>query len=868
MVFICNKPFPAEDKSYDNLFPSITLSDFQKWAIKGLSEGNDVLITAHTGSGKTLPCDYLITKPRTKRIIYTSPIKSLSNQKLYEFRRKYPSISFGLLTGDIKDNPEADVLIMTTEILRNTLFLRKHGDRSVSTTTPKQGEKRQQTQAQQTQAQQTQAQQTQAQQTQSTPDSGCGSAHASPRLLFEMDFETELHAVIFDEVHYINDAERGSVWEQSIMLLPKQVQILMLSATINHPEHFAEWVETRGVPCHLIPTTHRVVPLTHYMWISTHLSTNKAFKSTPYEYKLQQLANKPVVIKQSDETFVEENYHKVYELLHYMRHHNIYVKRSFVLNELVRYLKANEMLPAICFVFSRKQVEQCAKEISINLYDDDSKQSAVVAAECKRILMSKLPNYREYMNLPEYTEMVALLEKGIAIHHAGIMTVLREMIELLFEKGFIKLLFATETFAVGINMPTKTAIFSGLTKFNGKEHRNLFPHEYTQMAGRAGRRGLDKIGHVIHCNNLFELDSAAQYRNMLCGPSQTITSKFKISFGLVLSILSREGDVYSFVQQTMLKRDIMNEMVEYERKGKDIDVRIAEKEKELSLHTDTPRDVLAEYKQLSLNVLETTNSARKKLRREMAVFEEKYERIEEEVAYLLELDAIMKERDDNEYMKQQTTEFIRQTVDITMNVLAENGFAENGFTDQSHKLTLMGRVASHFQEVHPLMMGKLLIETNYLSALSAPEIVGLISCFTNSVMVAEELRVFAPQTDYDETNTVTKRAEEILMSFSDAEAKYELYTGETYEMIYDIQNPVIRWCEAEDEKDCKIIIQELKEKEVFLGDFVKALLKINNIASEMEKCCETLGNMELLEKIKQIPALTLKYVVTNQSLYI
>jgi superfamily II RNA helicase len=844
MVFICNKPFPAEDKSYDNLFPSITLSDFQKWAIKGLSEGNDVLITAHTGSGKTLPCDYLITKPRTKRIIYTSPIKSLSNQKLYEFRRKYPSISFGLLTGDIKDNPEADVLIMTTEILRNTLFLKKHGE---TPSTPKHGEKRQQAQAQQTQ---------------STPDSGRGSA---PRLSFEMDFETELHAVIFDEVHYINDAERGSVWEQSIMLLPKQVQILMLSATINHPEHFAEWVETRGVPCHLIPTTHRVVPLTHYMWISTHLSTNKAFKSTPYEYKLQQLANKPVVIKQSDETFVEDNYHKVYELLHYMRQHNIYVKRSFVLNELVRYLKANEMLPAICFVFSRKQVEQCAKEISINLYDDDSKQSAVVAAECKRILMTKLPNYREYMNLPEYTDMIALLEKGIAIHHAGIMTVLREMIELLFEKGFIKLLFATETFAVGINMPTKTAIFSGLTKFNGKEHRNLFPHEYTQMAGRAGRRGLDKIGHVIHCNNLFELDSAAQYRNMLCGPSQTITSKFKISFGLVLSILSREGDVYSFVEQTMLKRDIMNEMVEYDRKGKQIDARIADKEKELTLHTDTPRDVLVEYKQLSMNVLETANSARKKLRREMAVFEEKYERIEEEVVYLLELDAIMKESYDNEYMKQQTTGFIRQTVDITMNVLVENGFVEK---ENKNKLTTLGRVASHFQEVHPLMMSKLLIETNYLENLSAPEIVGLLSCFTNCIAIPEELQVFAPQTDYDETNRITKRAEEILMSFSDVEAKYELYTGETYEMIYDIQNPVIRWCEAEDEKDCKIIIQDLKEKEVFLGDFVKSLLKINNIASELEKCCELMGQMELLEKVKQIPVLTLKYVVTNQSLYI
>lgn len=855
MVVICNKPFSSENKSYDNIFPSITLSDFQKWAIKGLSEGNDVLITAHTGSGKTLPCEYLITKPRTKRIIYTSPIKSLSNQKLYEFRRKYPSISFGLLTGDIKDNPQADVLIMTTEILRNTLFLKKHGD---TPSPPKQ--------AQQTQAHHDVVDKQKMFPT-TTHDSGCGSAHASPRLLFEMDFETELHAVIFDEVHYINDAERGSVWEQSIMLLPKHVQILMLSATINHPEHFAEWVETRGVPCYLIPTTHRVVPLTHYMWISTHLSTNKAFKSTPYEYKLQQLANKPVVIKQSDETFVEENYHKVYELLHYMRHHHIFVKRSFVLNELVRYLKANEMLPAICFVFSRKQVEQCAKEISINLYDDDSKQSAVVASECKRILMTKLPNYREYMNLPEYTEMIALLEKGIAIHHAGIMTVLREMVELLFEKGYIKLLFATETFAVGINMPTKTAIFTGLSKFNGKEHRQLFPHEYTQMAGRAGRRGLDKIGHVIHCNNLFELDSAAQYRNMLCGPSQTITSKFKISFGLLLSLISRENEdyAYSFLEQTMLKRDIMNEMIEYEKKGKEIDARIADKEKQLYLHADTPRDVLDEYKQMSLNVLETANSARKKIRRYMSVLEEKYEHIKDEVAILLELDAIMKERDDNEYIKQQTTGFICQTIDITLNVLKENGFVEK---ENKNKLTSLGRIASQFQEVHPLMMGKLLLETNYLENLSASEIVGLMSCFTNCISVPEELQVFAPQTDYDETNNVTKRAEEILMSFSDEEAKYELYTGETYEMIYDIQNPVIRWCEAEDEKDCKLIIQDLKEKEVFLGDFVKALLKINNIASEMEKCCELMGQMELLEKVKQIPALTLKYVVTNQSLYI
>lgn len=853
MVFICDKPFPSEEKTYDNIFSPIILSDFQKWAIKALTEGNDVLITAHTGSGKTLPAEYLIkhaVQHKKKKIIYASPIKALSNQKLYEFRRKYPEISFGILTGDIKDNPEADVLVMTTEILRNTLFIKgQHGD---TPSTPKQ------------------VGQTQGEQSKS-------------KLLFEMDFDTELAGVIFDEVHYINDADRGSVWEQAIMMLPKHVQILMLSATINEPAGFASWVESRGVPCYLIPTNHRVVPLTHYMWVSTHLSTNKAFKGTQYEHKLQQLANKPVVIKKSDETFVEENYHKVYDLLHFMKKSHIFVKRAFVLNELVRYLKLNDMLPAICFVFSRKQVEQCASEIAINLYDEDEQhKTSVIAAECKNILMSKLPNYREYLNLPEYTDMIALLEKGIAIHHAGIMSVLREMVELLFEKGFIKLLFATETFAVGINMPTKTAIFTGLTKFNGTEHRPLYSHEYTQMAGRAGRRGLDKVGHVIHCNNIFELDSAAQYSNMLCGPAQTITSKFKVSFGLVLNTIANEvgntnevgnanangvganevgNNIYSFLNKTLLNRDMMKDLDEYYKKEKDIDKRIADQEDKL-LGLKTPQNVLQEYKVKSVAVLELTNSARKNMRKDMSQMEEKYPSITKDVTVLLGLDEILLERDYNDSYITQTKEYMNTTIGMTIDVLEERGFLSESV------ITKKGIIARHFQEVHPLMMADLLIETNYFKDLSPPEIVGILSCFTNCISVADENKIHVPETDYDETNRITKRAEEILMSYSDEEAKYELYTGETYEMIYDIQNPVIRWCEAEDEKDCKIIIQELKEKEVFLGDFVKSLLKINNIASELEKMCETIGHIELLEKVSQIPSLTLKYVVTNQSLYI
>ena len=166
------------------------------------------------------------------------------------------------------------------------------------------------------------------------------------------------------------------------------------------------------------------------------------------------------------------------------------------------------MLPAICFIFSRKHVELAAKEICFSLFEEDSKIPSIIEKECRKILMAKLPNYKEYIELPEYKEITDLLQKGVAVHHAGIMTVFKEMIEMLFEKGYIKLLFATETFAVGVNMPAKSTIFTSVSKFDGRGHRPLYSHEYTQMAGRAGRRGIDDKGQVWLLANLFPMESA------------------------------------------------------------------------------------------------------------------------------------------------------------------------------------------------------------------------------------------------------------------------------------------------------------------------------------------------------------------------
>ena len=578
MVIHCKEKFDSTERKYQDYFDwfPYPLSDFQKWAIYAISNGHHSLVTAHTGSGKTLPAEFAIQffKEQGKKVIYTGPIKALCNQKLYDLKLKFPHISFGILTGDVKDNPEADVLIMTTEILRNTLF-NKQINSCKETTKP-------------------------------------------IELQFELDIDRDLGAVVFDEVHYIGDQDRGSVWEQAILLLPPQVQLIMLSATIEKPEIFAEWLETEKNKTitaatdkrHLYMTTtyERVVPLTHYAWFTSHQATIQAVKNTPYEQKFKEIINKPLVLATPTGTFNDINFHKLSNIIDYHQKNKIFIKRPFVLNELIGYLNRNNMLPAICFVFSRKNVELCAKEISVNLFRKDDKTPSIIEHECEKSLINKLKNYKEYMALEEYRTMISLLKKGIAIHHAGIMPILREMVELLFEKKYIKLLFATETFAVGINMPTKTVIFSSVSKFSGSAMRYLLSHEYTQMAGRAGRRGIDTIGHVIHCNNLFNMPDLTTYKKMLTGPPKMLVSQFKISFNLILSIISANGgnlahridnELITFMEKSFIQNDIVKELNSYDKIQQELEEQIAESHKDLeSEKCKTPLELMQRYNEI------------------------------------------------------------------------------------------------------------------------------------------------------------------------------------------------------------------------------------------------------------------------------
>ena len=828
MVKICPNDYPSSDEEkYSQYFDKYTfsLSSFQKFAIEAIVDGNHILVTAHTGSGKTLPAEFAIEHfvSRGKKVIYTSPIKALSNQKLYEFTQKFPHISFGILTGDIKTNPEADVLIMTTEILMNTLYAKQRkGDNTNNLT------------------------------------------------MFDMDFDNELACVIFDEIHYINDADRGKVWEETIMMLPQHIQMVMLSATLDSPEKFALWCETRGQTnnistksVYLTTTYERVVPLTHYSFITCTQGIFKILKDKQLEMEVMRTTNTLHTIQDSKGNFNENNYIRIHKTIKLFQDKNHYVKRQHILNSVARHMVDNNMLPAICFVLSRKALEQCAKEMTTVLLEDDSKVPYIIRKECEQIIR-KLPNFEEYLNLPEYQSIVSLLEKGVAIHHAGIIPILREMVELLFAKGYVKLLFATETFAVGINMPTKTVLFTDLNKFNGTCMRPLYSHEYTQMAGRAGRRGIDTVGHVIHLTNLFKNIDQLTLKTIMKGKPQTLVSKFKISYNLLLNLIDiGETDYIKYAKRSMVQGDIEKTIRGYNESICKLQGEIDN----LAIIIDNfkiPKEILEQYTHFKQQFVVSVNKKRREADKNIKQLQDQYHTIDKDIdifiKYKLKIDELNKATN--------LCDSTKKTLEI--NVYKILGFLdEKSFIDYDHTylLTSSGKIATQIRELHCLIFASI-IQSKMLHNLEPKELVGLLSCFTN-ISVQEEKRNILPITENIKVKNTIMTIYKLYNDQEQYENEHMIETGFDYSIHFDLIDYVIKWCDCENEIDCKEVLQQISlEKDIFLGEFIKAILKINNITTEMEKIAEMLGDMSFLSTLKSVPQLTLKYVATNQSLYV
>lgn len=441
------------------------LDSFQERSILCIENDESVLVSAHTSAGKTVVAEYAIAKSLKKgqRCIYTTPIKALSNQKYREFDEKFQDV--GLITGDVTIKPEASCLIMTTEILRQMLF---RGN----------------------------------------------------------EIMREVGWVIFDEIHYMRDKERGVVWEETIILLPDNCHYVFLSATIPNARQFAEWISyIHHQPCHVVYTDYRPVPLEHHIFAG-----GKIYKVLDSDGKLLQdkfeIAMSHIESAKNDERDGErppkrKNFHEAKE--------NI----ACNLERVIKAAKSKSLVPIIIFSFSKKECELYATKLKNECFNDEQEKESVdlIFQQATSILSVEDRKLTEgFRNL---------LQNGVGIHHGGLLPIIKEVTEILFGEGLIKTLFATETFAMGLNMPAKTVVFSNVRKFDGKDFRYISSGEYIQMSGRAGRRGLDDRGIVILM--VDEKITSAVGKNLLQGKPDSLNSAFHLTYNMVLNLLRVEG---------------------------------------------------------------------------------------------------------------------------------------------------------------------------------------------------------------------------------------------------------------------------------------------------------------------------------------
>ena len=803
------------------------LSDFQKSSIKAIVDGNHSLVCCGTGNGKTNSGEFAIRHftNQGKRVIYTVPIRSLGNQKFYDFSQKFPDITFGLLTGEVKASPNAQVLIMTQEILMNFLFL-----------------------------------------------SNENKADKKKNLTFQIDIENELSAVIVDECHFIMDENRGHAWESAFLMLPSKVQLIMLSATLDNPLKLASWIENRyendDKLVVISSTAKRIIPLIHYAYLTTTEGIFKKVKDKTIQKEIKDTTNKLLLIKDKNGLFNESSLSVIRKVKNIFENNQVYMKRSHILNNLSRHLVDNEMLPAIFYCFSRKNVERCAQEVTTNLLEFDSKIPYTIRREAEQILR-KLPNFNEYIQLPEYEKLMNLLEKGIGFHHSGMISILREIVELFISKGYIKVLFCTDSFSVGLNCPIKTTVFTGIKKFDGKNEQFLEPHLYAQCSGRAGRRGIDTIGYVIHCNNLFDIPSDTTYKEILCGKPQKLMSKFRISFNIILNIMKNgygmNIDFHNFIRKSMIEGelDIQCNGLKQEMNGLQDEV----KRKEQCLKSlKTPQNVIIEYLNCKSSGMNLQNKKKKINQRQLDDILCNFKNCDNESLRYSEYIASKEKYDSKLEEIMNINNSIESQINDICKILVDEKFIDYNTDYSTFTFTNKGRIASQFSELHPLVFSEFL---DNIEKLSVKQLIGFLSCFTDIRVQQDYIMTTPNYIDDENVKQLLISMNSTYEKYSDYECKYNLKTGFENKLIYDIINETQSWCDAEDETQCKVVINQVAtEKQISLGDFSKAIVKISAITKELMSICETECKVDFLYKLSLIDGKILKHICTNQSLYI
>lgn len=751
------------------------LDDFQKEACEIIDNGESVVVCAPTGAGKTVIAQHAINNALKQgcRIFYTTPLKALSNQKFYDFCEQYGADKVGLLTGDTSINRGAQIVIMTTEVFRNMLYGTNFG--AVA------------------------------------------------------DNLKDVRYVVLDEVHYMNDEQRGTVWEESIIYCPTNIQIIALSATVANCDELTNWINTVHSKTKLVNTDFRPVPLRFF-----YFDSSQPYKLLPLLTPDGKLNNK---IKPEKPQWARGKDKR---------------KKTYV-KQIIQNLADNDMLPAIYFTFSRKKCDEQMEKCS-GLGLNTRKEQEEIKAFIEEFIAE---NPHLYGN-----KHIEYLIQGVASHHAGLLPAWKNLVEKLFQKGLIKVVFATETLAAGINMPARSTVISSTSKRTDSGHRMLTANEFLQMSGRAGRRGMDEVGYVTVVGTPFQ--TPEEVAELVLSDSNPLESKFSPSYSMVLNLLQRFNleeskelilKSFGYYSSDYRLKPILFQLEQYD---KEIEERSFICPNKLSddkmLEYDKLRFLYVQNRQTYKKIVKQEKSKHRPLSPEVVEFGKRNkEELHKLQTFACDACKLYKKHSKNlevlkriDSKKKKLLKEIEKQKDIYWNkfiahraVLKEYGYIQNDYPTEK------GKTTSQIRSENELYLAEIIF-SGVLENLTPSQLAGVICALTT-----EELRIEIPYIPFSEPVRKTlnqirniKRKLEKVQSKYDIEAP--LYINPYFSSLIEL------WVEG---AEWETVSEQI---EIGEGDIVRAFKRVVDVLRQLttiDNIPETLvfTAREAIEKIQRPP---------------
>lgn len=751
------------------------LDDFQKEACEIIDNGESVVVCAPTGAGKTVIAQHAINNALKQgcKIFYTTPLKALSNQKFYDFCEQYGADKVGLLTGDTSINRGAQIVIMTTEVFRNMLYGTNFG--AVA------------------------------------------------------DNLKDVRYVVLDEVHYMNDEQRGTVWEESIIYCPTNIQIIALSATVANCDELTNWINTVHSKTKLVNTDFRPVPLRFF-----YFDSSQPYKLLPLLTPDGKLNNK---IKPEKPQWARGKDKR---------------KKTYV-KQIIQNLADNDMLPAIYFTFSRKKCDEQMEKCS-GLGLNTRKEQEEIKAFIEEFIAE---NPHLYGN-----KHIEYLIQGVASHHAGLLPAWKNLVEKLFQKGLIKVVFATETLAAGINMPARSTVISSTSKRTDSGHRMLTANEFLQMSGRAGRRGMDEVGYVTVVGTPFQ--TPEEVAELVLSDSNPLESKFSPSYSMVLNLLQRFNleeskelilKSFGYYSSDYRLKPILFQLEQYD---KEIEERSFICPNKLSddkmLEYDKLRFLYVQNRQTYKKIVKQEKSKHRPLSPEVLEFGKRNkEELHKLQTFACDTCKLYKKHSKNlevlkriDSKKKKLLKEIEKQKDIYWNkfiahraVLKEYGYIQNDYPTEK------GKTTSQIRSENELYLAEIIF-SGVLENLTPSQLAGVICALTT-----EELRIEIPYIPFSEPVRKTlnqirniKRKLEKVQSKYDIEAP--LYINPYFSSLIEL------WVEG---AEWETVSEQI---EIGEGDIVRAFKRVVDVLRQLttiDNIPETLvfTAREAIEKIQRPP---------------